>query len=357
MTLRVPMVSLERARELGDAMGMPARRTQSEAFRVVANNPGVARVAFGQLMQLLENNKFDTRLRELMIMRIGWVTGSAYEWTQHWRVATTAGIPPEDILAVRDWRNSARLTAADKAILAATDECLAGKSISDAAWAEVAKHVTDPGQQVEFIIAMGNWMSFSMLFRNLRIPLAEGVSVWPPDGLASPAADSIRSANTKETSMSEESSLPLLDHELAEDELAWMQAVYADFGAIRASFSGREREFNPKEALREVLGRDEHRLAIQVDLSGPGPCLELEPFAEKWTSFGWAVREVDGHDHEALLTALAAVPFVAGKPSCLIANTVKGKGVSFMENTVLWHYRIPRGAEFDEALAELEACQ
>ena len=125
MTSRVPMVSLERARELGEAMGMPARRTQSEAFRVVANNPGVARVAFGQLMQLLENNKFDTRLRELMIMRIGWVTGSAYEWTNHWRVATTAGIPPEDILAVRDWRNSERLTPADKAVLAATDECLA----------------------------------------------------------------------------------------------------------------------------------------------------------------------------------------------------------------------------------------
>ena len=188
MSLRVPMVSPERARELGEAMGMPARRTQSEAFRVVVNNPGVARVAFSQLMQLLENNKLDTRLRELMIMRIGWVTGSAYEWTQHWRVATTAGIPPEDILAVRDWRNSDRLTAADKAILAATDECLAGKSISDAVWAEVARHVPDPAQQVEFVIAMGNWMMFSMLFRNLRIPLAEGVAVWPPDGLASPAA-------------------------------------------------------------------------------------------------------------------------------------------------------------------------
>src|SRR4051795_13472276 len=188
MTLRVPMVSLERARELGEAMGLPARRTQSEAFRVLANNPGVARIAYSQLIQLLENNKFDTRLRELMIMRIGWVTGSAYEWTQHWRVATTAGIPPEDILAVRDWRSSDRLTAADKAVLTATDECLGGKSISDATWAEVVKHVTDPGQQVEFIIAMGNWMMFSLLFRNLRIPLAEGLTVWPPDGLASPAA-------------------------------------------------------------------------------------------------------------------------------------------------------------------------
>src|ERR1700726_658412 len=92
MTSRVSMVSLERARELGEAMGLPAGRTQSEAFRVLANNPGVARVVYSQLIQLLENNKFDTRLRELMIMRIGWVTGSAYEWTQHWRVAATAGI-------------------------------------------------------------------------------------------------------------------------------------------------------------------------------------------------------------------------------------------------------------------------
>ena len=116
MTSRVPMVSAERARELGEAMGMPARRTQSEAFRVLANNPGVARVAYGQLIQLLENNKLDTRLRELMIMRIGWVTGSVYEWTQHWRVATTAGLPAEDILAVRDWRNSERLTAAEMSV-------------------------------------------------------------------------------------------------------------------------------------------------------------------------------------------------------------------------------------------------
>ena len=90
---------------------------------------------------------------------------------------------------LRDWRKSDRLNAADKAILAATDECLAGGSISDAVWAEVAKHVTDPGEQVEFVIAMGNWMAFSLLFRNLRIPLAPDLKIWPPDGLASPAAD------------------------------------------------------------------------------------------------------------------------------------------------------------------------
>ena len=188
MTSRVPEVSPEQARVLGDAMGLPPHRIGSAAFRIVANNPGVARVAFSQLMQLLERNKFDTRLREMMIMRIGWVTGSVYEWTQHWRVASEAGIPPADILAVRDWRGSDRLTAADKAILAATDECLAGGSISDAMWAEVVTHVPNPAHQVEFVVAMGNWMSFSMLFRTLRIPLPEGTTHWPPDGLASPAA-------------------------------------------------------------------------------------------------------------------------------------------------------------------------
>jgi transketolase len=83
--------------------------------------------------------------------------------------------------------------------------------------------------------------------------------------------------------------------------------------------------------------------------------VELAPFADKWSAFGWTVRELDGHNHEALRAALGALPFTSGKPSCLIAHTTKGKGVSFMENTVLWHYRVPRGGEFDAALAELEA--
>jgi hypothetical protein len=71
--------------------------------------------------------------------------------------------------------------------------------------------------------------------------------------------------------MSDRSSIALLDHELADDELAWMKAIYDDFNKVRASFSDQDKEFNPKDALREVLGRDEHRLAPHVDMSGPGP--------------------------------------------------------------------------------------
>jgi transketolase len=81
--------------------------------------------------------------------------------------------------------------------------------------------------------------------------------------------------------------------------------------------------------------------------------LELEPFADKWKAFGWSVVEVDGHDHGMLHTALSDIPRVTGKPTCVIAHTIKGKGVSFMERSVLWHYRTPRGSEYDEALGEL----
>jgi transketolase len=82
--------------------------------------------------------------------------------------------------------------------------------------------------------------------------------------------------------------------------------------------------------------------------------LGLEPFADKWRAFGWETREVDGHDVVRIEETLREVPFERGKPSCIIAHTVKGKGVSFMEDTVLWHYRSPQGDEYRNALAELE---
>lgn len=81
--------------------------------------------------------------------------------------------------------------------------------------------------------------------------------------------------------------------------------------------------------------------------------LGLEPFADKWRAFNWAVRQVDGHDHSALHDVLGKVPLEAGRPTVILADTVKGKGVSFMEGEVLWHYRSPQGAEFDAAMAEL----
>ena len=85
--------------------------------------------------------------------------------------------------------------------------------------------------------------------------------------------------------------------------------------------------------------------------------IALEPFADKWRDFGWQVQVVDGHDVTALQEAFARAKdgLGGGKPSVIIAETTKGKGVSFMENDILWHYRTPQGEEYDAALKELEA--
>ena len=82
--------------------------------------------------------------------------------------------------------------------------------------------------------------------------------------------------------------------------------------------------------------------------------LGLEPFADKWVAFGWHVQSVDGHDHDALKAAYATARTFPDQPSVVIANTIKGNGVSFMENNVLWHYRTPQGEEYEAAVAELE---
>ena len=83
--------------------------------------------------------------------------------------------------------------------------------------------------------------------------------------------------------------------------------------------------------------------------------LNLEPFGAKWAACRWCVREIDGHDTDEIESALEETPFERGRPSCLIAHTTKGKGVSFMENHLLWHYRAPSEREYAKALEELSA--
>ena len=80
--------------------------------------------------------------------------------------------------------------------------------------------------------------------------------------------------------------------------------------------------------------------------------MSLEPLADKWRSFGWSVREIDGHDMAQIVTALDALPFDSG-PSVIIAHTVKGKGVSFAEDTHLWHSNMVTDEVYEKALTEL----
>jgi transketolase len=80
----------------------------------------------------------------------------------------------------------------------------------------------------------------------------------------------------------------------------------------------------------------------------------IEPFADKWRAFGWEVLQVDGHDVPALLWAFARTREVTPRPSVLICRTVKGKGVSFMENVMEWHASPITKEQRDQAIAELQ---
>lgn len=92
-------------------------------------------------------------------------------------------------------------------------------------------------------------------------------------------------------------------------------------------------------------------------LASVAETLALEPLADKLRAMNWAVSEVDGHDHGAMKALFDSLPLEVGRPSVIIAHTTKGKGVSFMEDKVLWHYRTAQGDEFEAAMSELEAIE
>jgi alkylhydroperoxidase family enzyme len=182
---RVEPMDAESARTKAEECGLPAEFADLSVFRVALHQPGVAVALHGMLDALLFRGVLDARLRELIIMRIGWTTHSVYEWTQHWRVARLLDVPEQDLLAVRDWERSNRFDADARAVLAATDDVLRDGVISAANWrACVAVFGADDAVLVELVAAIANWRLFSILLRSLDVPLEDGVSPWPPDGVA-----------------------------------------------------------------------------------------------------------------------------------------------------------------------------
>ena len=179
---RIPMLDVDDARAAAARVGVPEGMADLSVFKVLLRHEDLAARVNGLLHQLLWNGALDARLRELIIMRIGWRQGSIYEWTQHWRVARMLEIPEDDLVAVRDWKASDRFGRADRAVLAATDETLGQGAISARTWSELEATVPDERARLEVVIAIANWSMFAQLLRSLEVPLEEGVDPWPPDG-------------------------------------------------------------------------------------------------------------------------------------------------------------------------------
>lgn len=189
---RIPMLTIEEARARATELEIPESIAELSVFRTLLRQPKLAQRVNDLLLTLLIGGALDARLRELIIMRLGWATGSVYEWTQHWRVALQLGVSEEDVLAVRDWRAYAGWSDADRAILEATDETLEHGAISSETWAECVKHLPSHEQQLELVGAIGTWRMISQILRSLEIPLEEGIAPWPPDGIGPASAAQTR---------------------------------------------------------------------------------------------------------------------------------------------------------------------
>ena len=186
---RVPMLAKEEAQIIGKEAGVPSTMAGLNIFRILSRHPTLAGVVAQQLAMLLyRGNKLDDRLRELIIMRIGWSTGAMYEWTQHWPIALRVGLTEEEILGVRDPDNTTCLGAAERSVISATDDVLNKGSITNESWQACAGFLKTHEERLELVAAICNWNTFSILLKSLNIPLEEGTEAWPPDGVPSQAA-------------------------------------------------------------------------------------------------------------------------------------------------------------------------
>ena len=180
---RVDILPLDDAREAAKAVDMIPAFAELNIFRVMLHRPKTAKALSDLLVSLLFGGELDDRLRELLIMRIGWTTGSNYEWTQHWKIAREQfGCTDQDLLELRgDWRNSAHFGDDEKTLLSAVDALLEEGTLS----ADLAGRCLERfgrNATIELTTAVGCWHLVSKLTNALQIPLESGIASWPPDG-------------------------------------------------------------------------------------------------------------------------------------------------------------------------------
>ncbi|MFF0499813.1 carboxymuconolactone decarboxylase family protein [Nocardia aobensis] len=178
---RLPLLDQAAAEAAAEKIGIDPKYLVQPIWTMLLARPKYAKAVYEVLTDLLFRSTLPVRLRELLIMRIGWATAAEFEWAQHWQVATRAGVDPDDLLAVRDWRTSDRFDEPDRAALAAVDEVVAEGEIGDATWG-VLRTLYSESELLELVAVIATWHYVSVLVRNLRVPLDEGMSAWPPDG-------------------------------------------------------------------------------------------------------------------------------------------------------------------------------
>jgi alkylhydroperoxidase family enzyme len=174
----IPLLPVEEAKRRGKEAGVPDNLAGINVFRAMLQNPPAASRVANFLTTMLFEGKLDQRIRELVILRIGWRLKSEYEFCQHVAVAKRIKMSEQDILGVRDPDACTSYNELDRAVIRMTDELIERAEISPATRAIISRSFT-PEQMVELLLAVGNWTMFAIFLKNAEIPLDAGVPSWP----------------------------------------------------------------------------------------------------------------------------------------------------------------------------------
>jgi alkylhydroperoxidase family enzyme len=178
------LLRLGEAQRAAASVGIAPNLASLNVFRLLLHRPKAARALADLLFELLAGRALDHRLRELVILRVGWVTGSDYEWSQHSEIAQQFfAFTSEDLVAVRDWEAARQFTEPERVALAAVDETLAAGAISQETVSRCVDRIGDQAT-IELVLTIGTWRTISEVTRSFRIMLEEGKASWPPDGVS-----------------------------------------------------------------------------------------------------------------------------------------------------------------------------
>jgi alkylhydroperoxidase family enzyme len=178
-------LALSEAEERASASGIPKILAHPNVFRVLLHHPPVADI-FARLVQaVVLDGTLDPRLREMAIMRAAWLRGSAYEWASHYGISRRIGMSDAEIVAVRAGPDGPGLARNEQAALRLVDEIVTnGVAPSEVLSAARAAVGSDSGY-LELLAIAGCYAALASILDALEVPLDDGVTLWPPDGLGS----------------------------------------------------------------------------------------------------------------------------------------------------------------------------
>jgi alkylhydroperoxidase family enzyme len=174
----LPLVSIDESARLGEKLGIERVYATSNVFRALLNSPSATAGFYGVLNALLFRNKVAARTRELIILRIGWRTGSEYVFCNHVRFSRELGIPDKEILGVRDPRRCYAYNETDRTVLHFADELHERAEVTRSTWAALEK-AFGPDELVELLLIAGFWRMAAGFVKSAKIQLDAGVPSWP----------------------------------------------------------------------------------------------------------------------------------------------------------------------------------